>query len=127
MTLVDGFKDFCNKVDINLNDVYAYRMENATAFCFAEASDEDMNYHIMLILCDDNKSADVWVRKPITNLNILEKINDLNLDYRFYTFAVTEDTLILKCTVDTNSDIDIVLKEMINMVEIARKEFKKFK
>jgi hypothetical protein len=127
MTLVNGFKDFCNKVGINLNEVYEARMENATIFSFAETSDENMNYNVMLILYDDNKSADVWVRKPITNLNILEKLNDLNLDYGIYTFAVSEDTLISKCSVDTNSDINVVLKKMMDMLKVARKEFKKFK
>lgn len=102
-------------------------MEDAAVFSFGQESDEQMNYNVMLILYDDNKSADIWVRKPITNSNILNKLNDLNMDYRFYTFVATDDTIVLKGSVNTNSDINVVLKEWLQIQRIANVEFKKFK
>lgn len=126
MTLVEGFIDFCKQQDIKKSDVQTYRMEDATVFSFAEQSDEQVNYNVLLILYDDNKSADIWVRKPITNANILHKLNDLNMDYRFYTFVSTDDTLVLKGSVNTNSDINVVLKEWLQIQRIAKKEFKNF-
>ena len=126
MTLVEGFLDFCEKQGINKNEIYSYRMDDATALSFAEESDEGINYNIMLILYDDNKSADIWVRKPITNAKILSKLNTLNMNYRFYTFAATKDTLILKGSVNTNSDINVVIKEWLQIQRIANVEFKNF-
>jgi hypothetical protein len=127
MTLVEGFIDFCKKQGIKKSDVQTYRMEDAAVFSFGQESDEQMNYNVMLILYDDNKSADIWVRKPITNSNILNKLNDLNMDYRFYTFVATDDTIVLKGSVNTNSDINVVLKEWLQIQRIANVEFKKFK
>lgn len=102
-------------------------MEDVAVFSFCQESDEQVNYNVMLVLYDDNKSADIWVRKPITNPHILEKLNDLNGDYRFYTFVAIDDSVVLKGSVNTNSDINVVLKEWLQMQKIANLEFKNFK
>ena len=126
MTLVEGFIDFCKKQGIKKSDVQTYRMEDAAVFSFGQESEEQVNYNVMLVLYDDNKSADIWVRKPITNAKILSKLNTLNMNYRFYTFAATKDTLILKGSVNTNSDINVVIKEWLQIQRIANVEFKNF-
>ena len=127
MTLVEGFINFCKKEGIKKSDVQTYRMEDAAVFSFCQESEEQVNYNVMLVLYDDNKSADIWVRKPITNPHILEKLNDLNGDYRFYTFVAIDDSVVLKGSVNTNSDINVVLKEWLQIQKIANLEFKNFK
>lgn len=127
MTLIDGFKAFAKEASIDLSGVIKKRMGNdATVLYFAVESDEDIKYMVMLVLYDDNKLAEIWVSKNIRNLNILPKVNNLNLDYRYYTFALENNSIVIKSSVNTNSDFKIVSKNMLQMINVANEEFKKF-
>ena len=127
MTLVDGFKEFAKKAGISLSSVKKERMDDTTLLYFNVDSDENIKYLVQLALFDDNKLATISIIKDIQNSNILPKVNDLNLDYRYYTFVVYRGTISIQHFVNTDNDFSVVAKDMLQMIRIAKVEFKNFK
>ena len=66
------------------------------------------------------------IRKSLGNydlLDMLKKINELNLQYCGVTFLIADDMIVVKSYCKANGEIDILLREMVQDMKLAQKEF----
>ena len=95
---------------------------------FEQGSNDDL-YNVALVFYED-ENAEVYIRKSINNydiLSVLSKINELNSQYCGVTFLLADDMLVVKSYCKANGEIDLLLREMVQNMKLAQKEFNGFK
>ena len=60
-------------------------------------------------------------------LKVLTRINELNSRYCGVTFLLADDMLVVKSYCKANGELDILLREMVQNMKLAQKEFVEFK
>jgi len=59
-------------------------------------------------------------------LDVLQKVNELNFEYRGINFFLRDGLVTGKSYVEAHGDIEVVLKQMLQTMRVASEEFSKF-
>lgn len=125
MTLLQKFYEYTEKAGFNKIDIYEEKDKEYTLLSFFEAGEKDAMYNVVLVFYED-ENAEIYIRKSLGNydlLDMLKKINELNSQYCGVTFLVADDMTVVKSYCKANGEIDILLKEMVQDMKLAQKEF----
>lgn len=125
MTLLQKFYEYTEKAGFNKTDIYEEKDKEYTLLSFFEAGEKDVMYNVALVFYED-ENAEIYIRKSLGNydlLDMLKKINELNSQYCGVTFLVADDMIVVKSYCKANGEIDILLKEMVQDMKLAQKEF----
>lgn len=125
MTLLQKFYEYTEKAGFNKIDIYEEKDKEYTLLSFFEAGEKDAMYNVVLVFYED-ENAEIYIRKSLGNydlLDMLKKINELNSQYCGVTFLVADDMIVVKSYCKANGEIDILLKEMVQDMKLAQKEF----
>jgi len=124
--MLKKFYDYVDSIGIDKTQIYEEKGDGFTLVSFAEEGEANEIYNLALIFYED-ESLEVYVRKPINDFDefsVLKKLNELNAEYRSVTFFIDDNMLSLKSYCTTGGDIKVALKEMVQDMQLAQKEFK---
>lgn len=130
MSLIDDFLKFAKEQEINQEDIFMEKGDNYTIASFGEQGEEDVVYNITLILYSDNSTVEIYIRKQIDSTNlfeILQETNRLNAEYMGISFFVENNIISTKSVCETEGNIEIALKLMVQNMQVAATEFVNFK
>lgn len=130
MNLFDQFLKFTEEQGINPDDIYKEQREDFSIVSFGEQGEPDAIYNITLVFYKDNDLVEISVRKLIDTedmFDILKRVNELNADYMGVSFFVENSLISVKTVCNAKGDIEVVLKTMVQNMQIASTEFVKFK
>lgn len=125
MSLLEKFYDYTKKNGFDKSDIYEEKDQEYTLLSFFEKGKNDVLFNVALVFYEDD-NAEVYIRSAINNydmLSVLEKINELNSKYCGVTFLIADDMLVVKSYCKANGELDILLREMVQNMKIAQKEF----
>lgn len=125
MSLLEKFYDYTKKTGFDKSDIYEEKDQEYTLLSFFEKGKNDVLFNVALVFYEDD-NAEVYIRSAINNydmLSVLEKINELNSKYCGVTFLIADDMLVVKSYCKANGELDILLREMVQNMKIAQKEF----
>ena len=129
MTMLKKFYDYTEKAGFAKNDIQEEKGDNFTLLSFFEEGEKDIMYNVTLVFYDDD-SVEVYVRKQIHQVDVssvLQKLNELNIQYCGVVFLIADDMLTVKSYVKTMGNIESLLKEMVQDMKLAQLEFVNFK
>lgn len=130
MSLIDDFLKFAKEQEINQEDIFMEKGDNYTIASFGEQGEEDVVYNITLILYSNNSTVEIYIRKQIDSTNlfeILQETNRLNAEYMGISFFVENNIISTKSVCETEGNIEIALKLMVQNMQVAATEFVNFK
>ena len=128
MTLLQKFYEYTEKAGFNKEDIYEEKDNEYTLLSFYESGEKDIIYNVALVFYDD-QNAEVYIRTSIQNydlLTTLSKINELNAQYCGVTFLLADNMIVIKSYCRAEGNIENLLKEMVQDMKLAKKEFKGF-
>jgi len=129
MNLVNDFMEFAKEQQLNEEDIFTEKAEGYTVISFGEEGEVGVIYNVALVLYDDNNTTEIYVRKAIevqNLLDVLQKVNELNFEYRGINFFLRDGLVTGKSYVEAHGDIEVVLKQMLQTMRVASEEFSKF-
>lgn len=129
MTLLQKFYNYTEKAGFDKSDIHEEKDQEYTLLSFFEKGEKDALYNVALVFYDDD-NAEVYIRSTIDNydmLSVLSRINELNSKYSGVTFLLADDMLVVKSYCKAKGEIDILLREMVQNMKLAQKEFGGFK
>ena len=129
MTLLQKFYDYTEKAGFDKSDIHEEKEQEYTLLSFFEQGTNDDLYNVALVFYEDD-NAEVYIRSSINNydmLSVLSRINELNSQYCGVTFLLAGDMLVVKSYCKANGEIDLLLREMVQNMKLAQKEFNGFK
>lgn len=125
MTLLQKFYDYTEKAGFNKADIYEEKDKEYTLLSFFEEGEKDVMYNVALVFYED-ENAEIYIRKSLGNydlLDMLKRINELNSQYCGVTFLIADDMIVVKSYCKANGEIEILLREMVQDMKLAQKEF----
>lgn len=125
MTLLQQFYDYTEKEGFNKTDIYEEKDKEYTLLSFFEEGEKDVMYNVALVFYED-ENAEIYIRKSLGNydlLDMLKRINELNSQYCGVTFLIADDMIVVKSYCKANGEIEILLREMVQDMKLAQKEF----
>lgn len=125
MTLLQKFYDYTEKAGFNKTDIYEEKDKEYTLLSFFETGEKNVTYNVALVFYED-ENAEIYIRKSLGNydlLDMLKKINELNSQYCGVTFLIADDMIVVKSYCKANGEIEILLREMVQDMKLAQKEF----
>ena len=125
MTLLKKFYEYTEKAGFDKSDIYEKKEPEYTLLSFFEKGTNDELYNVALVFYEDN-DAEVYIRSSISDydmFSVLSKINELNSQYCGVTFLLADDMLVVKSYCKANGEIDLLLREMVQNIKLAKKEF----
>lgn len=128
MTMLKKFYEYTVTAGFAKEDIQEEKGDGFTLVSFFEEGEKDVMYSIALVFYDDD-NAEVYVRKQLHNvdmLSVLQKINELNVQYCGVAFLITDDMLTVKSYVKADGNIELLLKEMVQNMKLAQLEFVNF-
>lgn len=128
MTLLQKFYEYTEKAGFNKTDIYEEKDNEYTLLSFYESGEKDDIYNVALVFYD-NQNAEVYIRTSIQNYDILttlSKINELNSQYCGVTFLLADNMIVIKSYCKAEGNLESLLKEMVQDMKLAKKEFKEF-
>ena len=87
-------------------------------------------YNVALVFYSNDNEVKIFVRKKIEPKNIgqvFNQVNNLNAEYRGVTFYLEDKSVVIKSYVQTASNLEKLLKQIVSQLDIAKEEFKKIK
>lgn len=130
MDLVKDFLKFAKKQKMDVNNIYTEKNKEYSIVSFGQASNEGILYNITFIFYDsETYPSEIMISKPISEEDLLTSLiraNELNVNYMDTTFFINENNIVVKSMVTSYENINIPLKRMIDLLDIANKEFPEF-
>lgn len=134
MSLVTEFKNTAAELGINKCDFYEENGQEYTILSFSEIGEKTLiktiPYNVALVFYSNDNEVEIFVRKKIESKNIVQvfnQVNNLNAEYRGVAFYLEDTSVVIKSYVQTEGNIEKLLKQMVSQVDIAKEEFKKIK
>ena len=124
--MLNQFFEYVAQLGISKDELYCEKGENFTVVTFGEEGEKNVLYNVGLVFYDDNNFVELYIRKSISDYDlfeVLKNINELNAQYCGVTFLVDEDLLTIKSCCKAEGKLEIVLKEMLQNMQIAKSEF----
>jgi hypothetical protein len=128
MKLLQEFYEYTQKAGFDKSDIYEEKTDEYTVLSFYEAGEKGTRYNVALVFYED-ENAEVYIRKMIKDydlLRVLSDINSLNSKYLGVTFFIADDMITVKSYCKANGEIGSLLKEMVQDMKLAQKEFINF-
>lgn len=128
MTLLKKFYEYTESAGFDKEDIQEEKGDNFTLVSFFENGEEGVLYNIALVFYDD-ENAEVYIRKHLQDVDlfsVLQKINELNIRYCGVAFLISDNMLTVKSYIKAEGNVEILLKEIVQDMKLARLEFTKF-
>ena len=130
MELVKDFLKFAKKQKMDVNNIYTEKNKEYSLASFQQANNEGLLYNVTFIFYDtETYPTEIMISKPISEEDLLTSLiraNELNVNYMDTTFFINNDNIVVTSMVTSYEDINIPLKRMIDLLDIANKEFHEF-
>jgi hypothetical protein len=106
-----------------------------TSFTFNVDVEDVIPYTVLVNIFDDNVTIGMAVTKTIntrdktyTCFEILPKINELNMEYTYTTFFLSDDMLFVKMDLEflEDDEDELMLFNLKELVDVAKEEFPRF-
>lgn len=134
MSLITEFKNTATELGINTEDFYEEKGNGYTILSFSEIGEKKLMktipYNVALVFYSNDNEIEIFVRKKINNKNMIQvfnQVNNLNAEYRGIAFYLENESVVLKSYVQTEGNIEKLLKQMVSCVDVAKEEFVKVK
>lgn len=127
MALINEFFEYVTQLGIKKEDLYCEKGDRCTVVAFGEEGEKSVLYNVGLVFFDDEDIVEVYIRKTIKDYDlfeVLKKTNELNAAYCGVAFLVDEDILTVKSCCHPGGKLELVWKEMLQNMQIAKTEFK---
>lgn len=129
MTLLQKFYEYTEKAGFKKEDIFEEKDDEYTLLSFFENGENGDVYNVALVFYED-ENAEVYIRKSIEKmdvLTILSRINELNCQYCGVTFLFSDDMIAVKSYCNAEGKIEKLLREMVQNMKLAQREFRKIK
>ena len=134
MSLINEFKKTATELGINMDNFYEEKGNGYTILSFSEIGEKKLmktiSYNVALVFYSNDNEVEIFVRKKIEPKNIVQvfnQVNNLNAEYRGVACYLEDTSVVIKSYVQTEGNIEKLLKQMVCQVDIAKEEFTKIK
>lgn len=127
MKLLNEFYEYAKSLGLNMADMYTQEDETVTLVSFPEKLDAEKLLYISLAFRKDADKIEVYARKDYESemdIDLLQRINLLNLDYSGVTFFVAGGMVSLRIVLEEANTIDDLVAKILMAITIATETFK---